>query len=435
MIDIGEKSWVRFITRLRAINDVATAKAVEYLENHPLVDEDAIKVFVDYCYGLSSKYGEAAAELACEMYDAVAMLSGRTLDAAVPADTATYGEVAKSVRGALKRSPDPGVAAQAVGRLVKMAGADTTLKNAKRDGAQFAWVPHGDTCAYCIALAANGWRDISEASLKNGHAEHIHANCDCTYAIRFDSRSGVAGYDPQKYEDMYYSADGSTPKERINSLRRMRYAEHKDVINAQKKEASVFRKQWDAVEAAQSAGDAKQPKELQGDFEDYLPLEPSEEVRDAMLELQRLAAKTDYEYGRSCCDGMWNTPHTDKDHNMVKVIFDPQANHVELYHSHTDESPPSSVDLRAFLNENVDRIGIASTNGDGWIIEIGNGIRPTKEEMDEAINLCYNQAIEIIRSDPHYDGWSYEERSYMLVRERMRLTTNYFEWDVYGGRL
>ena len=90
-----------------------------------------------------------------------------------------------------------------VARLVKQVGADTTLKNAKRDGAQFAWIPHGDTCAFCITLASRGWQYMSDEALKGGHAEHIHANCDCEYAVRFDGHSTVAGYDPDKYLEEY----------------------------------------------------------------------------------------------------------------------------------------------------------------------------------------------------------------------------------------
>ena len=74
-----------------------------------------------------------------------------------------------------------------VSRLVKRAGADTTLHNAVRDGAQWAWVPNGDTCPFCITLASRGWQTASQKLLKNGHAEHIHSNCDCEFAVRFHS--------------------------------------------------------------------------------------------------------------------------------------------------------------------------------------------------------------------------------------------------------
>lgn len=123
-----------------------------------------------------------------------------------------------------------------VSRLVKRAGADTTLQNALRDGAQFAWVPHGDTCPFCIALASRGWQRMSKNALKNGHAAHIHANCDCEYAVRFDGKSGVAGYDPEQYLAQYRAADGD-----LNAMRRAQYAENKDKINAQKRAAYAKR--------------------------------------------------------------------------------------------------------------------------------------------------------------------------------------------------
>ena len=94
--------------------------------------------------------------------------------------------------GERHQEPKPG----RVSRLVKRAGADTTLKNAVRDGAEWAWVPHGDTCPFCITLASNGWQKASSKVLKGGHADHIHANCDCEFAIRFDHNTTVAGAYP-----------------------------------------------------------------------------------------------------------------------------------------------------------------------------------------------------------------------------------------------
>lgn len=123
-----------------------------------------------------------------------------------------------------------------VSRLVKRAGADTSLRNAARDGAEWAWVPHGDTCPFCITLASNGWQKASDKVLKGGHAQHIHANCDCEFAIRFDHRTTVAGYDPEKYLAQYNVAGGD-----INAMRRIDYAARKDAINAQKRAAYAAR--------------------------------------------------------------------------------------------------------------------------------------------------------------------------------------------------
>ena len=98
--------------------------------------------------------------------------------------------------------------------------APTTLQNALRDGAEFAWIPAGETCAFCLTLASNGWQRASKQAIKKGHAEHIHSNCDCAYAVRFNSRTNVAGYDPDRYRSMYRHAEGRTPQDKINSMRR-----------------------------------------------------------------------------------------------------------------------------------------------------------------------------------------------------------------------
>lgn len=209
---------------------------------------DGNKRIVDYAYGVATKYGEAAGAAACEMYDAVAVLQGANVPPAIPAKTATYGETAKAVYGTINQNPE--VMPSAVGRLVKQAGVDTTVQNAIRDGAQWAWVPNGDTCAFCITLASQGWMPASQDQLNGDHAEHIHANCDCTFAIRFDGDSGVAGYDPDEYLKMYRDADpDGNSQAKINALRRQFYEENKDEINAQKRSAYEKRKERESSEA------------------------------------------------------------------------------------------------------------------------------------------------------------------------------------------
>ena len=227
---ITEKTWIEYISRLSRLHEEAGRKMAEYINRYGTQDTDAI---MEYAAALVQKYGEGTAELACQMYDAVAEASGASVPPAEPAATANYTETAKMVNGT-KHSPS--LLQGGVSRLVKRAGADTTLKNAIRDGAEFAWVPHGDTCPFCITLASRGWQKASEKALKGGHAEHIHANCDCEYAIRFDSRTTVAGYDPDKYLAQYNAAGGD-----INAMRREQYAENKDKINAQKRAAYAAR--------------------------------------------------------------------------------------------------------------------------------------------------------------------------------------------------
>lgn len=197
------------------ISQTAADRMQEWISKHGFADDKAL---LDYAYALSTHYGEAIGALSCQMYEATAAAQNVIIPAAEAVATPEYGEVARAVHGAKKRSEK--MVPDTVGRLVKQVGADTTLRNAERDGAQFAWVPMGDTCAFCLTLASRGWQYMSKKALRNGHAEHIHANCDCQYAVRFDNKSTVEGYDPDKYLEMYENAEGRTPQEKINAMRR-----------------------------------------------------------------------------------------------------------------------------------------------------------------------------------------------------------------------
>lgn len=233
---LSRSDWKAYIDRLAQINERAGALMQQYLDANGYEDTQRL---IAYAYALATKYGGAASSLACEMYDALALAQGAVLPAAEPAETAAFGEVAKAVRGTMKNGRNS--VPDTVSRLVKQAGADTTVKNALRDGAEWAWIPSGDTCAFCLTLASRGWQKASKKTLRGDHAEHIHAHCNCEFAIRFDGRSTVAGYDPETYREAYDNAEGSTPKEKINALRRDWYAGNKEKINQQKRAAYAKR--------------------------------------------------------------------------------------------------------------------------------------------------------------------------------------------------
>ena len=230
-MQITAKTWNEYITRLSRLNQKAGQLMRQYIDTHGTGDADALST---YAAALVTKYGEGSAELACQMYDALAEAANAGVPAAEPAVPADYGEVARMVNAT--KNQNPANLPNGVSRLVKRAGADTTLKNAVRDGAEWAWVPHGDTCPFCITLASNGWQKASSKVLKGGHANHIHANCDCEFAIRFDHKTTVAGYDPDKYLAQYNAAGGD-----INKMRRVNYAANKERINAQKRAAYAVR--------------------------------------------------------------------------------------------------------------------------------------------------------------------------------------------------
>ena len=230
---IVQAAWDDYISRLSQLNQKAGQLMREYMDGHPEADTDAL---IRYAYALVTKYGEGSAELACQMYDALAEAQGVTLPAAEPAPTATYGEVTGMVKATQDSPPS---LQQGVSRMVKQAGADTTPRNAIRDGAEWAWVPHGDACPFCRMLASNGWQRASKNLLKKGHAQHIHANCDCEFAVRFSRGFDVAGYDPEAYLRQYRDAGSD-----INNWRRIDYAANRERINAQKRAAYAVRKNF-----------------------------------------------------------------------------------------------------------------------------------------------------------------------------------------------
>ena len=234
-MQITEADWDKYRKKQDSLTTEASDKMLQWLESkggYFNVDEDEL---VSYAYALATKYGEGSASLAAQMYDEVAQVSNKILPSAEVAETANYNEIKRAYDAVTENVTTDEHIASIVGRAVKQAGADTTLKNAMRDGAQFAWIPSGDGCPYCISIAAQGWKYATKGTLQGNHAQHIHPNCMCEFAIRFDEKSNVKGYDPQKYRDMYYGAEGKTARDKINSMRRIQYQENKEKINAQKR--------------------------------------------------------------------------------------------------------------------------------------------------------------------------------------------------------
>lgn len=236
MSRLSRKDWNKYVERLSAINKTAGLKMRAWIDKHGTEDVAAL---VRVAYALVTKYGEAASAAACQMHDEIAEMQNANVPPAEPKATQNIRYVDAAIRSTLLRAP--GTIPSTVSELVKRTGAETTLKNAQRDGAYFAWVPNGDTCAFCITLASNGWRRASKKTANGDHADHIHKNCDCEFAISFNGPGQIEGYDPDKYLAMYEGAEGYSWKDKVNSMRRAQYAANKDAINAQKRAAYAAR--------------------------------------------------------------------------------------------------------------------------------------------------------------------------------------------------
>ncbi len=236
---IRKNQWNRYRNAMSKLSKQASAEMESWIASQGGYQAIEFEAAIAKAYQISTKYGEASASLSALMYDSIAEASGVAVPSAVVAETATIGEVSKAIYGASTFSQNADYISNIVGRMVKQAGADTTMQNAIRDGAEWAWVGTGDSCAYCELLSANGWQKASKEVLKGNHAEHIHSNCDCQFVIRFDSDTTVQGYKPN--ESLYYDTEGRTMAEKANTLRRQRYAREKDQINEQKRIAYAKR--------------------------------------------------------------------------------------------------------------------------------------------------------------------------------------------------
>ena len=391
---ISTKDWLNYIKRLSELNNTAGTLMRDYVAKHGFADTKAI---IDYAYALVTKYGEGSAALSAEMYDAVAEMTGKIIPAAEVANTASYREIAKAVYGTLKTSKNPESYANIANRYVKRAGADTTLKNAERDGAQFAWVPMGDTCSFCLTLASRGWQTVSKKTLKNGHAEHIHANCDCAYTVRFDSKSGVRGYNPDKYLAMYKNAEGDTPQEKINAMRRMQYQDPatRNKINAQKREAYAARtieqerkNRQNDFSINKAVVDSNEYKEKFATITTDNAV--NEKIYDKSLDILYHRNGTDYEdmHLISVVDGKVKGSQTKVEyydrvseelrHNHVwyneslesAVKNNPQNTLISI-HNHSGNKPPSGGDFESQFTHRYKGGVISCHNGDLYYYEVG----------------------------------------------------------------
>ncbi len=220
---ISQKILSQYAQTIRQLSDAASEQMrlllseFDHIEDLTYVERVAV---LQTAHALATSYGEGAAAESCRMYDDIAEMSGVYVAPAEMAETATFDEVAKSVNGT-RKTGNVDTCANSVGRLVKMTGCDTMLRNCIRDGAYTAWIPQGqETCAFCIMLAGRGWMKASKDMIKNGHAEHIHPNCDCIYAVSFDTSTRYEGYDPSAYKRIYDDAEGANWKEKLNDMRR-----------------------------------------------------------------------------------------------------------------------------------------------------------------------------------------------------------------------
>lgn len=159
--------------------------------------------------GIIGTFGDAAASLAAEWYDAQMEYAGAKLDAAITVTTLSQ-ESLKARSKALAAFCQQGK----LDRLVNLTGTivdnevrnnlnATILANAKRDrkkGVRFARVTTGlETCTFCMMLASRG--AVYHSRKSAGEFDHWHDNCHCKVIPSYEAdpmATLVEGHSPKE---------------------------------------------------------------------------------------------------------------------------------------------------------------------------------------------------------------------------------------------
>lgn len=235
-MEISKKDWKKYIQSLAKINEVAANEMLFWIKMHPNATRNT---FIEIANAIAVKYGEASGALACQMYDEIAKVQKVKVQPAEIAPTTTIPESAKMVNALYNQKLK---IAPGVGRQVKQVTADTMLKNAKRDRAEFAWITSGDGCMFCRMISSFGWQHASKKVMNGDHAKHIHNNCKCEFAIRFDGTMGVEGYNPDAIKKEFDNAEGNTLEEKVNYLRREKDKRERKLLKYQKNSDKIKEK-------------------------------------------------------------------------------------------------------------------------------------------------------------------------------------------------
>ena len=149
-----------------------------------------------------------------------------------------------------------------------------------------------------------------------------------------------------------------------------------------------------------------------------------------------LSKQTGKEHGCAIINGESSKPFTSNETGRVQVPEEySNAEHVKLYHSHTNSTPPSRDDLRWLTRENVDEIGVTALNGDVFIVSRGDGELVSAEVFDqESARISKNVNLELMEYDDFFE-WPMPQRNYMAIREQFFQICREFGWTMKGGKI
>lgn len=113
---------------------------------------------------------------------------------------------------------------------IKQIARDSTISAAERDNLQprFARVPIGKTCAWCIAIASQGFIYRSAASA--GEFTEYHKFCDCQVVPNWEVSPRVEGFDPDALYDIYKQARDEAGSTDLHEVTKYMRRQHPDLF-------------------------------------------------------------------------------------------------------------------------------------------------------------------------------------------------------------
>ncbi|MBQ9611530.1 MAG: hypothetical protein IJV14_02930 [Lachnospiraceae bacterium] len=184
-------------------------------------------------------------------------------------------------------------------------------------------------------------------------------------------------------------------------------------------------------------GDESQiPEEYVGNYDDFAEITLDQQERDQLSRLRELSDESGFEYGSVVFGSNNPEPFTSNSdqHVVVPEEYADQPG-LRIFHAHTNDTPFSGKDFEWLTRENVEKISVIAGNGDVFVSYIGYGYRPDLEEYKEVLKEVMAEANMAVMDYPGFSEWSFEQRTYMAIREQAYLVARRFGWTLEGGRL
>ena len=206
------------------ISDLATDKVAALVAAAP-TRETLVEAYPE----VLDPYLAAATQVSTEWYQSLAPDEPFEVD--TPAPIAREALVANA-RWAVTELDAVEALVGSADRQVFTAARDTVAHNARMEGVRFARRPQPDACAWCRMLATRGADYFTKANAEKGHA-----GCRCAGVA---DRPGNPYVEPDyvgpwhtDYNNAALAESGTDDV--VNNMRRKRYAERSDEINAQQR--------------------------------------------------------------------------------------------------------------------------------------------------------------------------------------------------------